>query len=157
MARRNTETDLNAFHAKLDELKLSFFREHYADVVQRAAQHQWDHLAVLEHLVDGEANRRRDRSVERRIRLARFPVKKTLESFDWTWPKNSNQLQVQNQFRLRFVQEAANVVFVGGVGLGKSHLVAERGYGGLTVARIDTLEIETVTFDRVESPSESHA
>jgi len=87
MARRKTESDLDAFHAKLDELKLSFFREHYPDVVQRAAQQQWDHLAVLEQLVDGEANRRRDRSVERRIRLARFPVKKTLESFDWTWPK----------------------------------------------------------------------
>ena len=146
MARRNTETDLNAFHAKLDELKLSFFREHYADVVQRAAQHQWDHLAVLEHLVDGEANRRRDRSVERRIRLARFPVKKTLESFDWTWPKNINQLQVQNLFRLRFVQEAANVVFVGGVGLGKSHLVTalglhacQRGYSVLFTSAIDAV------------------
>ena len=35
--------------------------------------------------------------------------------------------------------------------------IGERGYGGLTVARIDTLEIETVTFDRVDSPSGSHA
>jgi len=34
MARRKTESDLDAFHAKLDELKLSFFREHYPDVVQ---------------------------------------------------------------------------------------------------------------------------
>ena len=52
MARRKTEPDLDAFHAKLDELKLSFFREHYADVVQCAAQSQWDHLSVLEQLVD---------------------------------------------------------------------------------------------------------
>ena len=82
MTRRKNEPDLDAFHAQLDELKLSFFREHYADVVQHAAQQQWDHLGVLEQLVQGEANRRRDRSVQRRIRLARFPVKKTLESFD---------------------------------------------------------------------------
>ena len=34
-----------------------------------------------------------------------------------------SQLQVQNLFRPRFVEEAANVVFVGGVGLGESHLV----------------------------------
>ena len=127
MTRRKNSPNLNAFHAQLDELKLSFFREHYADAVQRAATEQWDHLSVLEQLVEGEANRRRDRSVERRIRLARFPVKKTLESFDWTWPKKINQLQVQNLFRMRFIEEAANVVFVGGVGLGKSHLVTALG------------------------------
>ena len=58
MARRKTEPNLDAFHAQLDELKLSFFREHYPDIVQRAAKEQWDHLAVLEQLVDGEASRR---------------------------------------------------------------------------------------------------
>ena len=47
MARRKTEPNLDAFHAQLDELKLSFFREHYPDIVQRAANEQWDHLAVL--------------------------------------------------------------------------------------------------------------
>ena len=82
-----------------------------------------DYLTVLERLIEGEANLRRDRSIERRIRLARFPVKKTLDSFDWSWPKKINRLQAQNLFRLRFLDHTSNVVFVGGVGLGKSHLV----------------------------------
>ena len=121
MTRRKPPHDLDAFHAQLDALKLSFIREHYTDVIRRAAEQQCDHLSVLERLIDGEASLRRDRSIERRIRLARFPVKKTLDAFDWSWPKKLNRLQVQNLFRLRFLDDATNVVLVGGVGLGKSH------------------------------------
>ena len=127
MTRRKPAHDLDAFHAHLDALKLSFVREHYADAVRRAAEQQCDHLSVLEQLIEGEASLRRDRSIERRIRLARFPVKKTLDSFDWSWPKKINRLQVQNLFRLRFLDDASNVVLVGGVGLGKSHLVTALG------------------------------
>ena len=127
MTRRKPAHDLDAFHTHLDALKLSFVREHYADVVRRAAEHQCDHLSVLERLIEGEANLRRDRSIARRIRLARFPVKKTLDSFDWSWPKKINRLQLQNLFRLRFLDDASNVVLVGGVGLGKSHLVTALG------------------------------
>ena len=83
MTRRKPPHDLDAFHAHLDALKLAFVREHYADVVRRAAEQQCDHLSVLERLIEGEASLRRDRSIARRIRLARFPVKKTLDSFDW--------------------------------------------------------------------------
>ena len=80
MTRRKPAQDLDAFHAHLDALKPSFVREHYADVVPSAAEEQRDHLSVLERLIEGEANLRRDRSIQRRIRLARFPVKKTLDS-----------------------------------------------------------------------------
>ena len=146
MTRRKSPHDLDTFHAHLDALKLSFIREHYPDVVRRAAEEQSDHLSVLERLIEGEANLRRDRSIERRIRLARFPVKKTLDSFDWSWPNKINRLQVQNLFRLRFLDDAANVVLVGGVGLGKSHLVTalglqacERGYSVLFTSAIDAI------------------
>ena len=73
-------------------------------------------------------------------------MKKTLDSFDWSWPKNINRLQVQNLFRLRFLDDATNVVLVGGVGLGKSHLVTalglqacERGYSVLFTSAIDAI------------------
>ncbi|MBD3337064.1 MAG: ATP-binding protein [Candidatus Eisenbacteria bacterium] len=125
---RKTNPDLDALHANLDYLKLAFIREHYADLVRTAAEKQWDHMTVLTRLIEGEANLRRDRSVERRIRLARFPVRKTLDQFDWTWPKKINRMQVKNLFRLNFVEEASNIVFIGGVGLGKSHLAIALGY-----------------------------
>ena len=73
-------------------------------------------------------------------------MKKTLDSFDWSWPDKINRLQVQNLFRLRFLDDATNVVLVGGVGPGKSHLVTalglqacERGHSVLFTSAIDAV------------------
>jgi len=82
----------------------------------------------LARLVEGEAAQRRDRARQRRIQQARFPVHKTLDQFDFTWPTQINRLQVQNLFRLKFVEDNANVILVGAVGLGKSHLAIALGY-----------------------------
>jgi len=109
-------------------LKLTFMQDHHQNLAQQAAKKQWSHLDYLEKLVDGEAAMRRDRSTERRIRLARFPVIKTLDQFNWSWPKKINRLQVQNLFRLHFIKDKSNVIFLGGVGLGKTHLASAMGY-----------------------------
>jgi len=112
----------------LDYLKLVFVREHYEPLAKEAAEAHWGHVQYLAGLVEGEALERRQRSIQRRIRQARFPVVKTLEPFQWTWPRKINRLQVQNLFRLRFVEDKANVIFLGGVGLGKTHLATALGY-----------------------------
>lgn len=51
-----------------------------------------------------------------------------MDQFRWTWPKKINRLQVQNLFRLNFIKDKANVIFLGGVGLGKTHLGTALGY-----------------------------
>ncbi|RLD44928.1 MAG: ATP-binding protein [Bacteroidetes bacterium] len=112
----------------LGYLKLSFMQDHHQDLAAQAATKHWSHLDYLEKLVEGEAALRRDRSIERRIRLARFPVIKTLDQFKWSWPKNINRLQVQNLFRLNFIKNKSNVIFLGGVGIGKTHLASALGY-----------------------------
>lgn len=112
----------------LKYLKLPYMRDQHQELAKRASQKQWSHLDYFEELVDGEAALRRDRSIQRRIRVARFPVIKTLDQFNWTWPKNINRLQVQNLFRLQFIENKSNVIFLGGVGLGKTHLASALGY-----------------------------
>lgn len=143
--RADTHTD-QSLHQHLEYLKLSFIAEHYAEFAQQGAEQHWDHLSFLTRLLEGEAQRRQDRSIERRIRLARFPVRKTLEQFDWNWPRKINRLQVQNLFRLRFIEETANVVFIGGVGLGKTHLsialgltACHHGHSVLFVSAVDAI------------------
>ena len=112
----------------LKYLKLPFMREHHQELAKQASKKHWSHVDYLEKLTDGEAALRRDRSIQRRIRLARFPVIKTLDQFNWTWPKKINRLQVQNLCRLQFVRDTSNVIFLGGVGLGKTHLASALGY-----------------------------
>ncbi len=113
---------------QLTYLKLPFMREHFEPLAKEAAQAHWGHVDYLAALVEGEALDRQQRAIGRRIRLARFPVIKTLESFQWTWPRKINRLQVQNLFRLKFIQDKANVIVLGGVGLGKTHLASALGY-----------------------------
>ena len=111
-------------------LKLSYFREYHQALAKEAGEKNWTQLDFLSRLVEGEALRRKDRATQRRIQAARFPVIKTLEQFNWTWPKKINRAQVQNLFRLSFLKDKANVVFMGGAGLGKSHLAAALAYEG---------------------------
>ena len=103
----------------LRDLKLAFITEHYGELAQQAAQKQWSHLDYLGRLVEGEALWRRDRATQNRIRAARFPVVKTLDQFRWDWPTQLNRAQVQHHFTLRFLSDHANLIYLGGVGLGK--------------------------------------
>ena len=78
----------------------------------------WAHVRYFARLVEGEASFRQDRAIKRRIRQARFPVIKTLDQFQWNWPQNINRLQIQDLFRLKLIDKKANVIFLGGVGVG---------------------------------------
>ena len=111
-------------------LKLSYFREYHQSLAKEAVEKNWTQLDFLSRLAEGEALLRKDRATQRRIQAARFPVIKTLEQFNWAWPKKINRAQVQNLFRLSFLKDKANVIFMGGAGLGKSHLAAALAYEG---------------------------
>lgn len=120
-----------AHHDRLESellyLKLTFISQNYKALADEAAKKLLSHIEYLDRLICSEVEEKRKRAIERRIRQARFPVIKTLDNFRWTWPKKINRLQVQNIFNLNFMNDFANVIFLGGVGLGKSHLAAALG------------------------------
>ena len=113
---------------QLQLLKLPFMLEHFEELAGQAGDEQWSHVEFLARLIEGEAALRQDRARQRRIQQARFPVLKTLEQFDFTWPSKINRPAVQNLFRLKFIEDKANAILIGGVGLGKSHLAIALGY-----------------------------
>jgi DNA replication protein DnaC len=112
----------------LRALKLAFIAEHYSELATQAAHKQWSHLDYLGHLVEGEALLRQDRATQRRIQLARFPVIKTLDQFRCDWPTQINLALIQHHFTLSFLQDHMNVIYLGNVGLGKTHLAIALGY-----------------------------
>lgn len=105
----------------LRRLSLTTIAQHYEELSREAAREGIGHVEYLRRLAEAEAAARYERSVHRRTKAARLPVLKTLEQFDWSWPKKINRAQIQELFRLRFVEQNSNVVFMGGVGLGKTH------------------------------------
>lgn len=112
----------------LSYLKLPFMAQHYDELAKQAATKQWSHVDYLATLTQGEADLRRDRATQNRIRQARFPVIKTLDQFRWDWPTVINRMQVQNHFSLGCIKDKANLIYLGGVGLGKTHLATALGY-----------------------------
>ena len=111
----------------LTYVKLAFIAQHSAALATQAAHQEWSHVAYLARRMEGAANWRRDRATQSRLRLARFPVIKTLEQFRWDWPTRLNRLQVQNHFHLEFSKDKANLILLGGVGLGPTHLATALG------------------------------
>ena len=114
--------DSKTLRDQLHVLKLYYCREHFEPLARQAAESTWPHVDYFSRLIEGEAAGREDRSIQRRIRRARFPVIKTLEQFQWNWPTKINRAQIQNLFRLAFIEEHINPIFLGSVGVGKSHL-----------------------------------
>src|SRR6201987_925270 len=139
-----TPSDLTRLDAQLQRLQLHYMQSHYQALATKAAEQQSSHLDYLEQLVEGEATLRETRSIERRIRNARFPVIKTLDDFQWSWPRKINRPQIQNLFRLAFIATHTNVVLIGNVGLGKTHLsialghaACLNGHTGLFIPAVD--------------------
>lgn len=112
----------------LSYLRLGYIAGHYEALAAQAAEKDWPPLQYLQRLVEGEYQVRQERALARRVRAARFPVLKTLDQFRWDWPKRIDELKVKNLFRLGFVEKKTNVVFCGGVGIGKSHLASALAY-----------------------------
>lgn len=112
----------------LADLRLAWSVENHEELATEATRKAWSHHQFLQRLMEGEWNRLHGNRVVRRLKQARFPVLKTLDQFSWDWPRKINRPQVQDLFRLGFLKDKGNVVFIGGVGMGKTHLATALGY-----------------------------
>ena len=124
----NDDKTIDPLEADLRMLGLPFMAEHHCQLAAKAARDSLSHVDYLTRLTEGELNQRRDKATVRRIKCARFPVVKTLDQFSWSWPKKINRMAVQNLFRLQFMEDHSNVILLGTVGLGKTHLATALGY-----------------------------
>jgi DNA replication protein DnaC len=113
---------------QLQALRLHHLRENYATLADDAAKKHWTHVDFLARLIDGQTQLAHQRAVERRLAAARLPYRKLLDDFQWGWPTKINRAQVQNLFRLAFLPDKTNVIFMGSVGVGKTHLACALAY-----------------------------
>ena len=79
------------------------------------------HVEVLERLLGIEVAATAERRRAGRLRLAGFPASWRLEDFDFEAQPGLNRALIEDLATLRFVEEAANVLFIGPPGVGKTH------------------------------------
>jgi DNA replication protein DnaC len=114
--------------ADLAELKLYRIAELYQEVLNEAARKQSSMLDVLTTLIGEEVAARRQRALQRRIQRARLPKRKTLEEYNFNFPKRVPKQAVLRLFDCDFVAQHGCAVFIGPTGTGKSHLLIALGY-----------------------------
>ena len=127
---------LLAHHLK--QLKLPTILREYDKVARECARDGVDHPRYLLRLVELELIDRERRLVERRIKQARFPVVKSLDTFDFAAIPSLNKMLVLELARCEFVLCRENVIALGNSGTGKTHVALALGLAacqkGLTVA-----------------------
>src|SRR5918997_6527302 len=96
-------------------------------LAERARQEEWRYERFAEALISTEHSSREAHGGEGRIKAARFPARKTLEEFDFTFQRSVKKTLIQHLGQLDFLAGKENVVLLGPPGTGKSHLAIALG------------------------------
>jgi DNA replication protein DnaC len=123
--------------ADLKELKLHRIAELYQETLDEAARKQSSMLDVLAALIGEEVAVRRQKALQRRLGRARLPKCKTLQEYDFTFPKRIPKQTILRLFDCDFIARHGCAVFIGPTGTGKTHLLNALGHAacekGITV------------------------
>jgi DNA replication protein DnaC len=90
-------------------------------------EEQWSHERFLEAVLSSEVASRESHGGESRIKAARFPARKTLEEFDFTFQRSVRRQVIEHLGQLDFLHGRENVVTLGPPGTGKTHLAIALG------------------------------
>jgi DNA replication protein DnaC len=116
------DADSGTLKAQLGKLGLHSMAAQCEVEADRAAKSETTYTAYLARLVELELADKADRSINARIARARFPVLRTLEAFAFGFQPGLAAARVRELANLAFLESATNVLFIGGPGVGKTHL-----------------------------------
>ena len=112
----------------LKALKLPTILRDYTSLAAVCSQERSSFPQYLLRLVERELIDRERRAMERRIKEAAFPVIKTIGSFDFKVQASINEPLVRELLRGEYIAKKENVLLVGNVGTGKTHLATALGF-----------------------------
>ncbi len=96
-------------------------------LAKRAREEEWSHERFLEAVLSSQVASRESHGGESRIKAARFPARKTLEEFDFTFQRSVRRQVIEHLGQLDFLHGRENVVMLGPPGTGKTHLAIGLG------------------------------
>lgn len=121
-----TETKREKIIENLRELKLGAFRRAYDEVLDRCIKGRKGHDEFLLLLLEQEIASRRASALKNRIKKAKFPQIKDLDTFKFAESK-IDELTIKHFYNGDFLKDKKNIVFMGGSGTGKTHLAISIG------------------------------
>jgi DNA replication protein DnaC len=115
-----TEAPQILLNHRLKSLRLPTVLREYGKLAKQAAAEGLDHVQFLARLIELEMIDRERRMIERRIKAAKFPAVKSLDSFDFKAIPSLNKMQVLELARCEWVERRENVIALGPSGTGKN-------------------------------------
>ncbi len=106
----------------LKQLKLPTMLREHAKLASVCQSQRADYQTFLLRLSEREIHDRELRAAERRVKAAKFPVVKTLDTFDFKAQPSINQELVRELIRGEYMDRCENILLIGNSGTGKSHL-----------------------------------
>lgn len=120
-------TQGNQLQERLIQIGLKYAAESLPALLKQAADKHHSFTWLLTKLLDQETDGRKQRAAENRERRAHFPESWTLGTFPWELQPGVDQREIMELAELVFVREAANIVLIGDVGVGKTGLAIGLG------------------------------
>lgn len=120
-------------HGRLKKLNLTGMMDTLELRLDHAQQDHLGHLEFLEFLLQDELERRGQRSLERRIKQARFEEVRTLSDFDFAYNPQIPAGRIRDLATCHFVEEKASILICGPVGVGKTFIAQALGYQACTL------------------------
>ncbi len=111
----------DAMITTLKSLKLFGMADTIGHLAAQGAPAYQQAVPILETLLKAEVAEREVRSINYQMKAARFPAYRDLAGFDFA-QSSVDEALVRSLHRCEFLDDAQNVVFVGGPGTGKTHL-----------------------------------
>lgn len=122
-----TELTMERLRENLESLKMKNTLEILDNYLERAVKDELNIVEVLDHIFAGEALSKRKRAYEKQVQMLGFPIKKTLEDFDFSFQPSIDKRQIEELATMRFLENGENIVFLGPPGVGKTHLASALG------------------------------
>jgi DNA replication protein DnaC len=114
-------------HTLLERLKLEHLRTQLDGVCEQAAKSDLDYQGFLVRALEAEWRGWRQRGIDIRLRMARFPWRKTVEQFDFECQPALDRKVLRELAGLSFVERTEHVALLGPPDVGKTHLAIALG------------------------------
>jgi len=113
---------LERLREQLKALRLGKIRDIFEEEAEKAIKTRLGYIGYLAKLIEEETLSQTDRSINRKIQIAKFPWLKTIEEFDFSYQPSIDEERMKKLTDLSFIDRKENVLLLGPPGVGKSHL-----------------------------------
>ena len=113
---------------KMKKMKLTGMHRALKTSLESGKQEEYTSDEMVAHIVDAEWDERQNRSIDQKVKNARFRYKAAVEEFHYGVDRNMERNQLMRFAECTFIGKHENILITGSTGVGKSYIASAIGY-----------------------------